>query len=127
MLLKRKQGGKTRSQPKLEQLPVKGFRSSGSSSWSILKRPKHTPTQSTLVEPIIRNHKQRRSLEDITSHTRANKPERKKIADFWLNQFVFEMEIGQGAFSEVWKVQDNKGKYKALKVMHKTKYYITPI
>lgn len=32
------------------------------------------------------------------------------------------MEIGQGAFGEVWKVRDNKGRFKALKVMHKTKY-----
>jgi hypothetical protein len=121
MLLKKKQGGRSSSQPRLEQLPVKGLRASGEFRWSALKKAKHTPTQSCLPETAVRNRKQRRSLEDITNYARVYKRSHRKIQGDWVNQFSFEMEVGQGAFGEVWKIRDQKGKLKALKVMHKTK------
>lgn len=86
---------------------------------------KHTSTMSCLyVEKPIRNmRRQRKSLEDLSNLNRQDRYRPQPLEeDHWVDKFTFEMEIGQGAFGSVWRVKDEHGRARALKVMHKDKY-----
>ena len=83
---------------------------------------KHASTLSCMIiEKPVRNRRQRKSLEDITNINR-QQHRSQEPDESWIEQFTFEMEIGQGAFGSVWRVRDKKGRSRALKVMHKDKY-----
>lgn len=127
MLLKRNNKGlKVRSQPKLERSTTKTVKLGVGSGTSTANTTHHKQSSTLSCLPIdkpSRNHRQRKSLEDLTNLTRQHHIGRihHQLEEGWIEQFTFEMEIGQGAFGSVWKVRDQKGRARALKVMHKEK------